>query len=121
MSACLLIAGKPVMLAAAAFTLSWTHSVEKTEWRESWRIANDELLLVEARVRGSGAGMEPGKNASLIDGWWVWRPENAPVRELVLAASGVTGNGWRLCGDGNDCVELGNRAGEPIPIRPCSR
>ena len=27
------------VLAAATFTLSWTHSVEKTRWEETWRIA----------------------------------------------------------------------------------
>lgn len=120
MSACLLIAGKPLMLATAAFTLSWTHSVEGTEWRESWRVADNGLQLVEASVRGSGAGMEPGDNARLIDGWWVWRPENRPVPELVLAASGATTGGWRLC-HGEDCIEIGRTAGEPVHIRLCTQ
>ncbi|MEZ5450817.1 MAG: DUF1850 domain-containing protein [Thiolinea sp.] len=32
------------------------------------------LQLLQARVKGSGAGMEPGDDAVLKDGWWVWQP-----------------------------------------------
>ncbi|MFX6230366.1 DUF1850 domain-containing protein, partial [Acinetobacter baumannii] len=30
-------------LAVAAFTLSWTHSVEKVEWQEDWRVTPQGL------------------------------------------------------------------------------
>ena len=47
------------------------------------------LQIVEARVEGSGAGMEPGEGAVLRDGWWIYKPELPPQREIVLAASGA--------------------------------
>ena len=117
-AACLLVAGKPFMLAAATFTLSWTHSVEKTGWEETWQIADGRLVAVEARVRGSGAGMDPGNGARLEDGWWTWTPGLAPQERIVLAASGETGGGWRLC-SGDACLELGRDAGAPVTVMPC--
>jgi hypothetical protein len=55
-------------MAMQSFTLVWTHSVERTEWRESWRVTPAGLVLTEARVKGSGAGMEPATDAVWIDG-----------------------------------------------------
>ena len=85
MSLCILAAGKTMTLAVAAFTLSWTHSVEKTRWQEDWTITPAGLQIVEARVKGSGAGMEPAEGAVLSDGWWVYAPKLPPQRKLVLA------------------------------------
>lgn len=117
MAACLLVAGKPLALLASVFTLSWTHSVEKTGWEETWRIDGPTLRLEEARVRGSGAGMDPGEGAHLQDGWWVWAPDLS-VPQVVLAASGATGAGWRLC-SGGECQELGEEPGAALSVRPC--
>ena len=74
MSVCLIAAGKAVAFAAATFTLSWTHSVEKISWEEDWRLTPAGLQLVEARVHGSGAGMEVPDGAVLDDGAWRYRP-----------------------------------------------
>lgn len=107
-------------LPGASFTLSWTHSVEKTEWREEWRVAEGRMILSEARVRGTGAGMEPGPDARLIGGWWVWTPRLPPQDSVTLASSGFTGD-HQLCA-GNDCRFLSawtGRAGEPVVLRPC--
>lgn len=117
-AACLLVAGQMLTLAAGGFTLSWTHSVERTEWRETWSVTPAGLVLDEARVRGSGAGMEPGEGAQLEDGWWVWEPAPAPLPQLVLAASGATGSPWTLCSAG-DCRTLGAEAGEPLVVAAC--
>jgi hypothetical protein len=117
MSACLLIAGKPLWLAASLFQLSWSHSVERVEWVEQWRLAGGRLLLEEARVKGSGAGMEPGPEARLQDGWWVWHPRRSHER-LVLAASGATTGGWTFCADGQ-CRALGDQSGAPVVIELC--
>ena len=38
LSLCLASAGAVKMLSIAAFTLAWTHSIEKIEWQEDWRI-----------------------------------------------------------------------------------
>jgi hypothetical protein len=117
-SLCLIAGGKATAIAATAFTLAWQHSVERTVWSETWRVAPEGLMLVEARVRGSGAGMDPGPGARLVDGWWVWAPDRPPLPELRLAASGATGGGWRLCAAGA-CRELAAGAGAPVVLRPC--
>ena len=118
MSLCLLAGTKAVTLAVTAFTLSWTHSVEKISWQENWQVAPAGLELVEARVKGSGAGMEPGENALLVDGWWVWSPKLPAQREVNLAASGATGSGWTLCANG-ECLELGKMASDGIRLKYC--
>ncbi len=38
MSLCILAAAKTSIFAVSLFTLSWTHSVEKIEWQEDWKI-----------------------------------------------------------------------------------
>ena len=118
MTACLIIAAVTVHLAGAEFDLSWQHSVEKTIWRETWAINGSALELREAAVKGSGAGMEPGDGAQLQQGWWVWTPPPLALRELVLAASGATGGGWRICSGGTG-REIGADAGAPITISVC--
>ncbi len=95
LSLCLISAGVTKTLAVAAFTLVWTHSIEKIDWQEDWRVTPQGLELVQARVKGSGAGMEPPPEARLVDGWFQWRPKRAPIREVVLGNSGLAGE-WRL-------------------------
>jgi hypothetical protein len=119
MPLCVLAGGKMTAIAAAAFTLSWTHSVERTRWEEDWRLTRAGLEIVEARVRGSGAGMEPPEGAVLKDGWWVYRPDLPPQPSLVLAASGATGEGWRFCAAG-ECREIGASAGAASTIGVCA-
>ncbi len=122
MSACLMASALVLTLTGDRFVLDWTHSVERTTWREDWQVQGDALVLTGAAVKGSGAGMEPGPGAVLKDGWWVWTPDLPPQAQLTLAASGATGGGWRLCdpaGEPEDCTELGNAAGQPITLKPC--
>ena len=114
LSLCLASAGVVKTLAVAAFTLAWTHSIEKTEWQEDWRITPQGLELVQARVKGSGAGMEPAPDARLIDGWFQWQPKRAAMPEVVLANSGAAGE-WRLCSNGH-CDTLSGIFGHPIGI-----
>jgi hypothetical protein len=57
LSLCLASAGAVKTLSIAAFTLAWTHSIEKVEWQEDWRLTPQGLELVQARVKGSGTGM----------------------------------------------------------------
>jgi len=105
-------------LAVTAFTLAWTHSVEHLRWQEDGRVTPAGLELVEARVQGSGAGMEPPEGARLAGGWWAWRPGRPPQREVILAASGATGGGWTLCAAG-ECREIGAAAGAPLRLFAC--
>jgi hypothetical protein len=111
-SLCLTSAGVVKSLSVAAFTLAWTHSIEKTDWQEDWRVTPSGLQLVQARVKGSGAGMEPPPEARLVDGWFQWQPARGPMPELVLGNSGAAGE-WRLCSDGG-CRTLSEIFGHPI-------
>ena len=75
-----------VALALESFTLAWTHSIEKIRWEEDWRVAGDQLVLTEARVRGSGAGME-ASGRQLRNGVWRYDPHVPPLDVLRLTQS----------------------------------
>lgn len=115
--ACLLLGATVLHLATPDFTLSWTHSIERVEWRETWEVAGQHLTLLESAVKGSGAGMEPGPAARLSDGWWV-SPGGLEVPALTLATSGATEGGWTIC-SGGTCHEFGASADIPLTIAPC--
>lgn len=117
-SACLLMGATVLQLATPVFTLSWAHSVERVEWRETWEVGEERLTLRDSAVKGSGAGMEPGPDAQLENGWWV-SPGGLSVERLALAASGATGGGWTLC-SGQTCHLLGASTGMPWILAPCS-
>lgn len=114
MGLCLATAGVVKSLAVASFMLSWTHSVEQTEWQEDWRVTPQGLEIVEARVKGSGAGMEPPPDALLKDGWFRWKPQLPVLPEVALGNSGMAGE-WRLCADGK-CQELSAILGRPLGV-----
>jgi hypothetical protein len=117
---CVLAEGGTSLIAAMAFTLSWTHSVERTRWEESWTVTPAGLELTQVRIEGSGAGMEPPAGAAFLDGGWTWTPQKAAIPKLTLAASGATVSPWRLCAGGAGCRDIGARAGAPAEIRPGS-
>ncbi|MBN9601156.1 MAG: DUF1850 domain-containing protein [Afipia sp.] len=112
MSLCLASAGVVKSLSVAAFMLAWTHSIEKIEWQEDWRVTSQGLEIVEARVKGSGAGMEPPPEARLSDGWFHWQPKLAPLPQVALGNSGLAGE-WRICADGA-CRTLSDLLGHPV-------
>jgi hypothetical protein len=123
MSVCFAAGAVIKMLQVTAFTLVWTHSVQKTDWQEDWRVTPDGLLLVEARIKGSGAGIDPPADARLIDGWWRWRPPEIARSEVLLARSDAAGD-WRICTAGR-CRTLGVILGASpavgaVAMRPCS-
>src|ERR1700704_4342995 len=95
LSLCLASAGVVKTLSIAAFTLAWTHSIEKVEWQEDWRITPAGLELGQGGIKGSRAGMEPPAEARLVNGWFQWKPARAPMPEVVLGNSGAAGE-WRL-------------------------
>lgn len=120
---CLLVAGVVrATLPASEFTLAWTHSVQKTRWEERYRFDGNGLLLVEARVESSGAGMEPPPEARLVDGFWTWRPRRH-LPALRITRSGYTAD-YRLCWNGG-CRELGSMIGATpegtvVDVAPCA-
>ena len=84
----------PVFVPARRFTLAWTHSIEKVRWEEDYAVepgqrvgGAPELRAVAARVRGSGAGMEPPPDAVLRDGWYEYRPGQSRHEALLLTRS----------------------------------
>lgn len=121
MSLC--VAGaKTFVLATSAFTLSWTHSVQKTLWEEHWRVEKGGLRIVEARVEGSGAGMEAGEGAKFDGRFWRWKPSLPRLPELLLRRSDAVPQGWTLCAAGR-CRAIADRAekADMVTLRPCVR
>ena len=122
MPLCVAAGGAVVAVALQTFTLAWTHSIEKIRWEEDWRIDGPRLVLLEARVRGSGAGMEPPAGSVLENGVWHYDPHVAPLDVLRLTHSHYAA-GYELCHDG-DCAPLVDyapraRDGEVIELRAC--
>jgi hypothetical protein len=93
---CLAAGALQVRLPATHFTLRWRHSIEKIEWDEDYEVAGDWLLLSQARIRGSGAGMDPPPGATLFDGVWHYRLADPWRREVVLARSDFVPD-YELC------------------------
>ena len=71
---CLVAGNIHVEIPARHFTLRWQHSIEKIDWEEDYVIAGDWLFLASARIRGSGAGMEPPLDSFYSKGVWHYRP-----------------------------------------------
>ena len=117
MTTCLAVGAVALQLATGNFTLHWTHSVEHVAWEEDWQVTPRGLSLVQSRIKGSGAGMEPGPDATLKGSWWV-SPGHMTIPSLALAASGATGAGWTLCADGT-CHTLGAASAPPVTLAPC--
>ena len=86
-------------LPLSAFTLAWTHSIEKIRWEEDYRIQGSRLVLEEARIRGSGAGMEPPADAKFKNGVWHYKPILPPLERLRLTHSPYTA-GYEICSSG---------------------
>ncbi|MBI4984311.1 MAG: DUF1850 domain-containing protein [Rhodocyclales bacterium] len=122
MSLCLAAGAASAVLAVEAFTLAWTHSIEKTRWEEDWRVAGSALVVGAARIRASGAGMEPPPGAVLENGVWHYRPALPPQRQLRLTHSPYAA-GYELCIEGS-CKPLAERlpglaADAVIEVAPC--
>lgn len=71
---CLVAGGLHAEIPVRQFTLRWQHSIEKVDWEEDYTIAGDWLFLDSARIRGSGAGMEPPPDSVYSKGVWHYRP-----------------------------------------------
>lgn len=103
----------PVFVVTERFTLAWTHSIEKQRWEEDYAVLPGStpgqppvLRALQARIKGSGAGMEPPPDAVLHNGWYIYTPTPTPVPELLLTRSEFTPDyDWCLAGR---CQPLSN-------------
>lgn len=127
MSLCVASGTLLAVLPFSAFTLAWTHSIEKTRWEEDWQIQGRQLVLVAARIRGTGAGIEIPSDATLRGGVWHYPPELPPQSELLLRHSPYVA-GYELCSAGQ-CRPLAdlipgmneNTGDAIIELRPCPK
>jgi hypothetical protein len=121
MSLCLATGALVVALGSDEIVLAWRHSVQKTRWEEVWRATPSGVALVEARIEGSGAGMDPPDGARLENGFWRWTPTLQPQREIVMRRSGATAD-WQVC-VGAACRPMGDylpAEADPVTLKRCS-
>ncbi len=123
MPICVTAGGLVLTLAMESFTLAWTHSIEKTRWEEDYRVEGNRLRLIEARVRGSGAGMEPPAGSTFADGVWHYDPHVPLLDKLRLTQSSFAA-GYEIC-EHERCVPLADSApraenGDIVELRACS-
>lgn len=110
-------------LPAQTLELSWRHSVEKVEWTEHYRIEAGRLVLIEARIQGSGAGMEPPEGAVFDGKAWRYTPRLPPLQSVTLTRSSHTTD-YRLCWN-SSCRTLSEvvgplkQEGETLLLFPC--
>jgi hypothetical protein len=121
------VSATPVFVPGTAFTLAWTHSVERVRWEEDYRVTHDaagapRLTLEEARVRGSAAGMEPPADAVLAGGWYRYRPRSPLPPVLRLTRSAHTAD-YELCTNTVPCLPMGHwlpSDGDITLLWPCT-
>ena len=98
------------------FTLAWNHTIEKIRWEEDYRVTPQGLVLGEARVKGSGAGMEIPDDAELRDGTWHYQRQVPPLQPLLVGRTPEAGD-YQLCFD-QRCHAMSEWLGPPKADRP---
>ncbi|GAB4402098.1 MAG: DUF1850 domain-containing protein [Rhodoferax sp.] len=94
-----------VFVPVTAFTLAWTHSIEKVRWEEDYAAETDagtgqpQLHALAARIKGSAAGMEPPDDAVLRNGWYHYKPPLTHPGQLRLTRSAYTAD-YEWCAAG---------------------
>lgn len=89
-----------VVLPTDKITLSWIHTIERTPWEEDYAIEKGALVITEARVTRSGAGMDAPSGAIWAQGRWHYVPALDPLPEIILANSSFAG-GYSICWEGS--------------------
>lgn len=124
------LGGAPVQTAfipLERFTLAWMHSIEKVRWEEDYGVVAGAdprqppvLLALQARVRGSGAGMEPPPDAQLRDGWYAYTPQIQSPPALRLTRSIYTAD-YDFCSAGRcrPMSDLLPSDGDITLLQPC--
>ena len=123
MSGICLVAGLLVTPLGDDVTLAWTHSIEKIRWEEDYRREGNTLRVVAARIRGTGAGMEPPAGAQLKEGVWHFKPNLPPLPRVELQHSPHVAP-YDIC-ISDDCRSIEQRlpglpANAVIEMTPCA-
>ena len=114
---CLGLAGVVwAQLPVPGFTLAWNHTIENIRWEEDYRVTAQGLVLGEARVKGSGAGMEIPADARLESGSWHYHRQLPPLQPLNLGRTPEAGD-YQLCVEGQ-CHALSHWLGAPDSSKP---
>ncbi|WP_019340941.1 DUF1850 domain-containing protein [Stutzerimonas stutzeri] len=100
----------------ADFTLAWNHTIEKIRWEEDYRVTPEGLVLGEARVKGSGAGMEIPDDAELRDGTWHYQRQMPLLQPLRVGRTPEAGD-YQLCFN-QRCHALSEWLGPPKAEQP---
>lgn len=127
---CLTLAAAPTLpprfVPVQAFTLAWTHSIEKIRWEEAYRVQKDAaglpvLIAGEARILGSGAGMDPPPDAKHhADGWYSYQPKTPPLQVLRLTRSAYTADyDWCVQGRCRPLRAIMPTDGDVTLLKPC--
>ena len=117
-----LVAGLLTVALGQSATISWHHSVEKILWEEDYRAASKNLILEEARIRGTGAGMDIPNDAVFQGGSWHYHPGISHLPEVRLSHSPFT-EPYTICAKGQ-CQTLpewmpGLAPIEMVILMPC--
>ncbi len=127
---CLSLAAAPAVpprfVPVRQFTLAWTHSIEKIRWEEDYAVRLDAdgrpvLVPGHARIRGSGAGMEPPPDAvPRPGGWYEYQPRTAPLHILRMTRSPYTADyDWCVAGRCEPLRAVMPTDGGVTLLRPC--
>jgi hypothetical protein len=123
MGICLVAALSTAVLVALPdrITLAWEHTVEKVRWEEDYAVDRDALVITEARIRATGAGMEMPPDATLSGGAWRYRPDLAPLRRIYIRNTELP-RGYDVCWEGR-CRRLRSIIGADdrlLALAPCA-
>jgi len=73
------------------FQLSWIHSVERTEWRETYRVDSGQVILTASEFSSAGAGLPdcllPGEVFHNRSGRMWIDHRHIPIRDLRIRLS----------------------------------
>ncbi|MGB7632025.1 MAG: DUF1850 domain-containing protein, partial [Candidatus Deferrimicrobium sp.] len=98
------------------FGLSWAHSVERTEWRETYTVGpGGEILLTASTFESAGAGLPDrladGEVFRLKDGTMRFEGRRVPIGDLRVRLSDVSPH---LLLVGERAVDLNSVFGEGV-------
>lgn len=130
---CLVLAAAPQVaprfVPVHEFTIAWTHSIEKIRWEEDYQVlppttpgGEPTMVAGKARIRGSGAGMEPPPDAVFRDGWYEYQPERHLPHELRLTRSIYTADyDWCAGGRCEPLTAIMPTDGDITLLYPCTK